>query len=75
MKVEDIRKLYEDDDRFREYMEGYSKKERKTVEECFMHKMVDGVAEQYKNTKKPVFAKTDIVAGCGSVNVEMGECK
>ena len=52
-------------ERREQYLEGYCKKEKCSVEEALTHNIVQGVAEEYEKQDAGKISKTEIKAGCG----------
>ena len=48
-----MRKQYNENEDFKEYVDKYCKKHKCTVDQAFAHALIKEVSEHYKNKEKP----------------------
>ena len=68
-----MRKLYDTNEGFKHYVDGYCKKEEISVEEALTHKIVQITADYYKDAEKGKVYVSSVTAGCGAASG--GDCK
>ena len=69
-----MRKLYEENEGFKQYVDRYCVKEEVTKDEAFTHSVVKNAYEYYKDDNKATVTKTDVNYGCGGT-IAGGDCK
>ncbi len=70
-----MRKLYETNDGFRQYVDKYCVKHEIDRETAFTHSVIRNAYEYYENAEKGKISVTEVKAGCGGASAEIGECK
>lgn len=71
-----MRKLYETNDGFRQYVDKYCVKHEIDRETAFTHSVIRNAFEYYENAEKGKISVTEVKAGCGGAGAEMGgDCK
>jgi hypothetical protein len=70
-----MRSFYENNEKFRNYVDRYCVKHGVSVDAALTHSTVRNAYEYYQDAEKGKISVSEVKVGCGGAGAEMGECK